>query len=215
MPLWNQRYATASSVAIVAAAASAAQATASAAVPADAYPSTSGNATILTMRPWGGGTATLAGAQNLKDVWRVTKTHLHAAVTVAGLGIVLTNSATGGTATLIFGIFALGSDGRPAARQADWAALGSIDVTQAPGTVFLATPGLVVPAGEWAIGCAWTGTATTGPGMTGHSGVAAATDSLAGVNTGYRMSSSGAAVPNPFVPEASTVAGHVVLGLIP
>jgi len=189
-------------------AAAAAQATADAAVPRDTRPSTSGNVTILTGRPWGSNSGTVTFA---KDTWRCTLTHMATPVTVAGLGVITTVAAALGTAVLIFGVWSRDNDGRPATRLFDWATLGSIDLTAAPGTLVLATPGLVIPAGEFFVGCAWAGTAVTSPVLVTHSGLAAGTDSLTGNNTGYSYAASGLAVPDPFVPATGTTGGITVL----
>src|SRR6185503_19679040 len=60
---------------------------AAAAVPRDTRPSTSGNVTILTGRPWGSNSGTVTFA---KDTWRCTLTHMATPVTVAGLGVITT-----------------------------------------------------------------------------------------------------------------------------
>jgi len=185
-----------------------AQTTADAAVPRDTRPSTSGNVTILTGRPWGSNSGTVTFS---KDAWRCTLTHMATPITVSGLGVITTVAASNGTAVLIFGVWSRGSDGRPGARLYNWATLGSIDLTAAPGTLVLATPGLVIPAGEYFVGCAWAGTASTSPVLVTHSGLSAGTDSLTGNNYGYSYAASGLAVPDPFVPATGTTGGVTVL----
>lgn len=194
------------------AAAAAAQSTADAAVPADQRPSTAGQVTVLTGRPWETNASTLVNWP--KDQWRCVRTHIKDAWTIAGLGVVTTVAAVGGTATLIFGIWAVGPTGLPAARVADWGALGGIDLTAAPGTLTLSAPGLAIAAGEYYVGCAWTGTAVTGPTVSSHTGLVASSSSNTGASTGYRYDASGGSVPDPFVPLVTTTAGVIVLAVL-
>lgn len=186
--------------------------TADAAVPRDTRPSTSGNIVLLSGRPWGGqsGTATL-----VKDTWRCKLTHMATPWTIAGLGVITTVAAANGTGVMRFGIWARGSNGRPAAQLADWSALGTLDLTAAPGTLILDTPGLIVPAGEYFIGCAWAGTANTSPVLVTHAGLDAGTDSPTGNNSGYSYAASAATVPNPFVPAAGTTGGIAIFAKLP
>lgn len=195
------------------AAAAAAQVTATGSVPIDQFPSVPGNVTVLTGRPWETNASTLAAWP--KDQWRCVRYHRRDAWTLGGLGVITTVAATAGVASLIFGIWAVGPTGLPGARIANWATLGSIDLTAAPGTLTLAAPGLIVPAGECYIGCAWSGTSVTGPTISTHTGLVASSSSNTGASTGYRYDASGAAVPNPFVPLATTTAGIIVLAVLP
>lgn len=195
------------------AAAAAAQATANGCVPSDQLPSAPGNVTVLTGRPWGTNASTLTSWP--KDQWRCIRTHNKDPWTIAGLGVITSIAASAGTANLIFGIWAVGPTGLPAARLADWATLGTINLAAAPGTLTLATPGLIIPAGECYIGCGWTGTSVTGPTISTHTGLVASSSSNTGASTGYRYDVSGAAVPDPFVPLVTTTAGIIVLGVLP
>lgn len=189
-----------------------AQATADAAVPADQRPSVAGNVTPLSARPWETNASTLAAWP--KDQWRCVRVHLKDAWTVAGLGVVTSVAASVGTANLMFGIWAVGATGLPAARLADWSMLGVIDLAQAPGTLTLATPGLELPAGEFYVGVGWTGTSAVGPTITTHTGLMASTSSNTGASTGFRYDASGGSVPNPFVPLATTTSGILVLAVL-
>lgn len=113
------------------------------------------------------GTGTLA-----KDSWRFLPIRLTEDLPIDALAVTtVTTAASGGTAALIFGLFALGADNRPGSRQADYSSYGSIDLTQAVGILQLATVGLTIPMGEWYLGLGWSGTATVSPIMqtvTGH-----------------------------------------------
>lgn len=126
--------------------------------------------TPITNRPLivpGTGTGTLA-----KDSWRFLPIRLTEDLPIDALAVTtVTTAASGGTAALIFGLFALGADNRPGSRQADYSSYGSIDLTQAVGILQLATVGLTIPMGEWYLGLGWSGTATVSPIMqtvTGH-----------------------------------------------
>lgn len=161
--------------------------------------------TPITNRPLvvpGTGTGTLA-----KDSWRFLPLRLTEDLPIDALAVTTATAASGGTAALIFGLFAWGADNRPGSRQADYSSYGTIDLTQPIGTLQLATVGLTVPAGEWYLGLAWSGTATTSPIMqtvTGHhpaiSNVSATT-----LASAYVQAVSGATVPTSA--SVSTTAG--------
>ena len=178
-------------------------------------PTTSGNNTLLTARPWTTATGTTVFA---KDAWRGVRTRLLSPWQIDGLTIITTVAATGGTAELIFARYAVTPSGRPGALVESYASRGAIDITAAASTLTLLTPGLVIPAGDWFIACAWTGTAVGSPTLVSHSGLIPSTDSLTGANTGYAHTISagaGASAPNPFVPAAIATAGIAIFAKIP
>jgi hypothetical protein len=178
-------------------------------------PALAGSWATITNRPLvipGTGTGTLA-----KDSWRFLPIRLTEDLPVDALAVTtVTTAASGGTAALIFGLFALGADNRPGTRQTDYSSYGSIDLTQAVGILQLATVGLTIPLGEWYLGLAWSGTATTSPIMqtvTGHhpaiSNVTATT-----LASAYLQSVSGATVPVSASVSTSSTTAPLVHGKI-
>lgn len=175
----------------------------------------SGGRRLLSGWPYPSAIGTFALA---KDTWRYSPLSLAKDLTVTHLSVLCSVAPTGGTALMVFGLWALDASGKPATRQADWSTYGSIDLTVgAGGESIVATGGLVIPAGEWAIGCAWTGTATTNPTMfatTGaHPGVAA--NSIAVQANAYTQAVSGATPPSPAVPAATSAQGVAIYGVMP
>lgn len=166
--------------------------------------------TTLTNRPLivpGTGTGTLA-----KDSWRYLPIRLDQDLPVDALAITTTVAATTGTAALIFGLFAADSTNRPGSRVADYSTYGSIDLTATAGVQQLATVGLTIPAGEWYLALAWTGTATGNPTVTTvtgfHPAVASAT-AVAAANA-YLQTLSGGSVPASATPSTTATAAPLV-----
>jgi hypothetical protein len=183
----------------------------SSAAPVPRRPGLAGQITPLTNRPLiipGTGTGTLA-----KDSWRYLPIRLDQDLPVDALYVTtVTTPASGGTAVLIFGLFAADSTNRPAARVADWSSYGSIDLTQAVGVLPLATVGLTIPAGEWYLGLAWSGTATVSPILQTVTGAHPAIASVSALVTGsaYLQSLSGATVPSGATPSTSATSAPMV-----
>ncbi len=207
MAIWNSRPVSQTQLVTVEANLAAVTTTANAAIPSDTRPSTSGNVALLSGRPWGSNAGTTSFA---KDTWRCHLTHMKTPWSVAGLGIITTIAASGGTGVLVFGSWVRGTNGRPENRLVDYVALGSIDLTQPAGTLVLVSA-VTLPAGEYFIGCAWAGTASTPPTVSTHSGLSAGTDSATGNNGGYTMAASGLTMPNPFIPAAGTTGAPAIL----
>lgn len=153
--------------------------------------------------------------QKLANVWHYMATKFAANIGLSALGICTTVAAASGTAIARLGLFALDSAGRPAARLADWGALyGSIDLTSAPGPKSLATPGLIIPAGEYAIGWAWSGTAKTPPTLSTLLGMhpSIGSDMIGANTTAHTQNISGASVPATATPGTAPSAGVIVWG---
>lgn len=149
------------------------------------------------------------------NLWHYMPTRFAAELRLSALAVNTTVAAAGGTALARLGLFALDSAGRPAARLADWGALyGGLDLTGAVGPRTLATPGLIIPAGEYAIAWAWAGTAKTPPTLTTLLGVhpSVATDSPSPTATAYAQNIAGASVPASATPNNTPTAGVVVWG---
>lgn len=143
-----------------------------------------------------------------KDTWRIAPVKLESPTTVSALKVVTTAAASGGTASMIFGLFSAPPGGRPDTRLVDLSTYGSIDLTATAGTLSLTTAGLVLPAGEWYLGAAWSGTATTGPSMytlnSSHPSIAGSNAAVPG--NAYFLSQSGASVPSSITVSVGTVA---------
>lgn len=153
-------------------------------------------------------------AQKSANAWHFMPAKIAADLALSALAVTTTVAASGGTAVALFGLFALDGAGRPATRVADWSVYGGLNLTGAVGPKVLATPGLIVPAGEYALGWAWAGTATTAPTLSTllgmHPSIAA---DVPGVTaTAYMQKVSGASVPSNAAPNASPTAGVVVWG---
>lgn len=149
------------------------------------------------------------------NLWHYMPTKLLTELRVSALGVVTTVAPAGGTALARLGLFALDGAGRPAARLADWGTLyGTIDLGGAAGSKLLATPGLVIPAGEYAIGWAWAGTAATPPTLATLLGIhpSIASDAPLTVATAYTQNISGASVPASATVNACPAAGVTVWG---
>ncbi|WP_431728584.1 glycosyl hydrolase family 28-related protein [Verrucosispora sp. TAA-831] len=156
------------------------------------------------------GTVTLA-----KDTWRYMPLSLTRPLTLTHLGVLASTAATGGTAAMIFGLFAVDAAGKPASRVADYSTYGSIDLSIGAGAeAMLATSGLTIPAGDWMIGCAWTGTASASPVLYSTSGAhpAVAGTSISQQANAYQQAATGAAVPDPATPAGGATSGIAIYG---
>ena len=153
-------------------------------------------------------------AQKPVNTWNFMPAKFAADLALSALAVTTTVAASGGTAVALFGLFALDSAGRPATRVADWSVYGGLSLTGAIGPKTLATPGLIVPAGDYAIGWAWAGTATTAPTLTTILGVhpAIATDLPSANANAYAQKLGGASVPANATPNTTPTAGVVVWG---
>jgi len=154
-------------------------------------------------------------AQKLADVWHYMPAKFTTDTPVSALGVCTTVAAAGGTALARFGLFALDATGRPAARMANWGVLyGGLDLTGAVGPKILPTVGLVIPAGEYAIGWAWAGTAKTPPTLHTLLGVhpSMAMETPGAAATAYTQNISGASAPVMATPGTSPAAGVIVWG---
>jgi hypothetical protein len=152
-----------------------------------------------------------------KDNWRFMPMTLAKPLTLAYLAVLCSAAPTGGTATLIFALYALNSSGQPTTRQADYSSYGSIDLTVgAGGESTLTTTGLIIPAGDWAIGCGWSGTASTSATMFSTSGThpGVASNGIAQQASAWQQSVSGASAPSTASVAGGAVAGIAVYGVM-
>ena len=153
-----------------------------------------------------------------KDTWRYMPLSLDAPISVSYLSTLLVTAATGGTAAMKFGLFAAASDGTPGALQTTFTP--TIDLTTGAGgevsTTALPSGERAIPAGDWFIGCAWTGTATGNPAISPIAGShPSVTGSAVGANhNAYSQSSSGSTPPSPATPASATVQGLCVWGIL-
>lgn len=175
-------------------------------------PGLAGQWTTLTNRPTivpGTSTGTLT-----KDSWRYLPLRLADDLPVDALAVTTGTAATGTTPTaaLIFGLMAADSTNRPAGRVADYSSYGSIDLTQTAGTLQLATVGLTIPAGEWYLALAWTGTATGNPVLITVTGFHPSIASGAALTAAscYSQAVSGASVPSTASPSATATTAPLV-----
>lgn len=161
--------------------------------------------------------ATTAGAM-VKDQWRWTPIKLAAALPLASLTVLTTVAASGGTAAMIFALHAADSSIAPAALVTDLSTYGSLDLTTAAGAKTLATAGLIIPAGEYFLGCAWTGTATTSPTITlcngWHPSIADSVTPASINRNGYVQSVSGATPPSPATPSGAATQSVCMWGAL-
>ena len=170
----------------------------------DDAPAVSGMWTAMSGRPYPFTSTTGALA---KDVWKFVPCRLGAAATFAALTVETTVPASGGTAAMIFALYSVGTDGRPLALLTDLSSAGSVDLTVAAGVLQRSFTATQFPAGEFFIGCAWTGTATVSPTLrVSASSHPRIVDLAAGVvsRSGYQASVSGATAPTS--PTVSTTA---------
>lgn len=231
MPFWNERPATQTEVDAALAAAAAAQASADASmkiaangsdinnvatfranlgtVPAPLRASTTARYALLSYLPFPATTQNLAVVD---DIWRFAPFAIDTAWTVDQLAVVTTIAAAAGTAAMIFGLFAVDAEGKPTTRQADYSTYGSIDLTAAPGVLTLSTPGLIIPAGRWAIGYGWAGTAGTNPTMSQVTGLYPSVSSspISTTQSGWQYAISGASVPANVTPAAQALTAPAV-----
>ncbi len=183
----------------------------SATAPLPTRPNNVGNWTVLTARPLA---LPISSGSYAKDFWRYIPFKIDANWAVSALAVNVTAVSTGGTAPLIFALYALnGTTNQPGARQADWSTYGSIDMTQS-GIQQVVTTGLVIPAGEWYLGCGWTGTGTT-PTLSTFTGIhpAIAINSPTTSSTAYIESvgaGNGGTAPSTANSTTSVAVGAVV-----
>lgn len=171
---------------------------------ADDAPVVTGMWTAMSGRPY---PFTQTTGSLAKDVWKFVPCRLAAAATFTALTVETTIAASGGTAAMIFALYSVGTDGRPLALLTDLSSAGSVDLTVAAGVLQRSFTATRFPAGEFYIGCAWTGTATTAPTLrviaSSHPRIV---DAAAGVvsRSGYQSAVSGATAPA--LPTISTTA---------
>lgn len=176
-------------------------------MPKPLRPTTANHYVLLSCRPDG---VNLTALSTVKDIWRFAPFIIDEDWTIDQIAVNTTGAASGGTASMIFGLFSLADDGRPDARVADWSA-AAIDLTAAPGplTASLAT---TIPKGRWAVGFGWTGTASTAPTMsvvsTNSSGVGSTP--LSTTASGWSYVVSGGSVPASVTPAASALTAPAI-----
>lgn len=135
-----------------------------------------------------------------KDVWRFMPLTLDADTAVGHLGTVWSTGATGGTANMIFALYGRDSFGTPSDLVADYSTYGSLDLTTGVGgEQLLETTGLTIPAGDWFLACAWTGTASSPPTIYATTGVHPSINaaSITQQASAFTKSISGATPPDP------------------
>jgi hypothetical protein len=163
-------------------------------------PNVAGQWALLTGRPYapsiGTGTYT-------KDVWRYVPFRIETSWTIDALAINVSTAAATGTATMIFGLFAADSNNRPSTLQTDWSTFGSVDLTTT-GVKTLTMTNVTLAAGDWYIGCAWSGTATpTNPVLSTFNTTVFPTIYMSSATfpaSAYSQSISGASVPGTAAP---------------
>lgn len=179
---------------------------------ADDPPADTGMWTMLSGRPY---PMTATTGSVAKDIWRFVPCRLGNAMNFTGLTIETTIAASGGTAALIFALYSVGSDGRPNSLVTDLSSAGSIDLTATLGVQQLTFSSTAFPAGEFYIGCAWSGTATTAPTVRLLSGShPRIVDAVAGALTraGYLAGVSGASAPPSVTVSTTATTGIYVFG---
>lgn len=152
-----------------------------------------------------------------KDNWRFMPLSLDAPLSVSYLGTIWSTAATGGTAAMIFALYAVNSSGQPTTRQADYSTYGALDMTIGAATEqLIATPGLVIPAGDWCIAAGWSGTATGSPVVYGTGGVhpGVAGNSISQTACAWQQSVSGSSAPTPAAVAGAATAGVAIYGVL-
>ncbi len=152
-----------------------------------------------------------------KDTWRYMPIRLKTAITLSSIGVNTTIAASGGTAAMRFGLFAADADLKPAGRTLDISAThGTLDLTPVAGLQRLTTVGLVLPAGEYFIGCAWAGTASTPPTMSTLSGIhpMVTHSTFSATSSAYSESASGASTPTAAGATAIALPATMLVGRI-
>lgn len=158
-----------------------------------------------------------SGSAVIKDRWHFMPIKLTRDVPVTQLRVETVGTApSGGTCDGYFALYTPGPDGRPLTLYRDiTTTYGVFDMLGAIGFKTLETAGLVLPAGEWWMGWAWSGTATTGPSM---KTISAYHPSVAGsssaVTNCYQSTITGAARPATIVTSLSAGTGPAIWGTL-
>lgn len=161
---------------------------------------------ILTSRPW---FPSPSSTPVLKDSWRGGFFFTPVPLPASELALHVTVAATGGTAAGRVALYMRNADGSPGSLVVDWGTVyGTIDLTST-GRRSVATPGLVIPAGHYVLGVAWTGTASTSPTLSAIGGGTTQRAMLdetvaSAVSSGWSMAASGGSAPGTFVHEVDS-----------
>jgi hypothetical protein len=162
--------------------------------------------------------ATVGTASWAKDTWRWAPISLYSQMPINFFSVVATTNASVGTATMIFALYGLDAYNRPGAMAVDYSSYGSIDLTagSAGAEKLLATTGLIIPAGDWYLGCAWTGTATGNPTMDAITGnhPEVASNAPGSNNNAYSQAVTGTTPPLPAVPSGAAASGIAVWAIL-
>lgn len=174
----------------------------------------SGGNLLLTGHP--SPAATLTNATLVKDTWHFLPVKLPNYTPVTALKVQVATAASGGTATARLAVFSSPDTGkRPTTLVTDLSTYGTIDLTIA-GARQVATSGLSLPPGEYWLGVAWSGTATSAPGVacvTGTHPTVAGTG-IGADATAYTLSLSGASTPSTVSLSGTAAAGVAVYGAL-
>lgn len=171
--------------------------------PLSGYPYPMGNAGAITL---------------VKDSWRFMPLSVESTMTITNLVILLVTAATGGTADMKLGLYQANPDGTPGALATAYTP--TLDLTTGGGaekaTSTLAAGERPIPAGEWFIGLAWTGTATTAPTIAPIVGThpSVAGSSVGANQNAYVNLTSGSAQPSPAGASATPGQGICVWGVL-
>lgn len=160
-----------------------------------------------------------AGSVSLaKDSWRFMPLSVETGLSVTNLAVLLITAATGGTCDMKFALYSANADGTPGSLVTTYTP--TVDLSTGSGTEkatsTLSSGERSIPAGEWFIGCAWTGTATANPAI---SPLVGTHPSVAGASVGanqnaYQNSTSGGTPPSPAGASTTPAQGICVWGVL-
>lgn len=230
MPIWNQRYATVAALDAVDAASLKIASNGSDIANVMAFRRNLGVAPWLGHAPATGDYTMLSFIQEeasttsttsfTKNTGRYSTFAIDEPLAVDRIGIYMTTAATAGTAVGRFGLYSLDANNKPDALVTDISNVyGTIDLTTAaPVSLTVSCAGLTIPAGKWAIGVGWDGTAA-GPtpityGISGQAPSVGTTTVNPLTTTGYSAAQSWATTPASASPGAVAVLGIAVFARI-
>lgn len=149
-----------------------------------------------------------------KDSWRFMPLTTAAPMAFDYLAISTSAAASGGTALMVAALYETTADGRPGAVHTAWP--GSIDLTATGENVLYIGAQGPIPAGDWFVAVAWSGTAGVDPTLAcplgNHPRVAG---NFAGTNrNAYQQAVSGTAAPDPATPSATATIGVLLWGVV-
>ncbi|GGD83216.1 right-handed parallel beta-helix repeat-containing protein [Microbacterium murale] len=151
----------------------------------------------------------------LPDAWRFMPLTLDRPIALSGLAVILGTAAASGTAAMRFGLWSIDSTGRPSTLVIDFGALATLDLTGATAERTMSFATQTIAAGDYFVGCAWSGTATTHPSLVGFAGTHPSISSNAASTTtsAYTQAVSGATTPSAPSTALAPAAGIAVWGI--